>query len=250
MPPLHWRLKTLLVACIGALLTACSAVSPTSAPTHSPSATAAAATTTGLPSPVAIATPTAAPPTFPPTIPPPVQITVGPTATPTAIPPRPEDWAALHRPLALPTMSLGAYCPLTPGASISPHFGPGLGGGPAYPIMSNDAIYHYSAAQPTRDGWVELKILWVSAPTYSGPLLVRGHRIDGPQSLLFTTSATGGSDPPQEELRLFASNTSPLEGWRNWPSYTFIQTPGCYAYQVDGTTFSYTIVFLIVQDTP
>ncbi|MFN8516858.1 MAG: hypothetical protein U0841_30655 [Chloroflexia bacterium] len=250
MTPLRWRLKSLLMACLGILLTACSPDSSTPAPTLSPSATLPAATATVTPPRIALATSTAAPPTFPPTIPPLALITVGPTATPTPIPPRPEDWAALHRPLALPAMSLGASCPLTPGASISPHFGPGLGVGPAYPIMSNDAIYHYSVAQPTRDGWVELKVLWVSAPTYSGPLLVRGHRIDGPQSLLLTTSATGGSVSPQEELRLFASNTSPLAGWRNWPSYTLVQAPGCYAYQVDGTTFSYTIVFLVVQDTP
>jgi hypothetical protein len=30
---------------------------------------------------------------------------------------------------------------------------------------------------------------------------------------------------------------------RTNPSYTRVRTPGCYAYQVDGTTFSYTIAF-------
>jgi hypothetical protein len=34
--------------------------------------------------------------------------------------------------------------------------------------------------------------------------------------------------------------------WANWPSYTRIQTAGCYAYQVDGLTFSEVIVFQAV----
>jgi hypothetical protein len=32
-------------------------------------------------------------------------------------------------------------------------------------------------------------------------------------------------------------------GWRNFPSYTRLKDNGCYAYQVDGRDFSYSIVF-------
>ena len=35
-------------------------------------------------------------------------------------------------------------------------------------------------------------------------------------------------------------------GWREWPSYTRVQTAGCFAYQVDGMGFSTVIVFRAV----
>ena len=35
-----------------------------------------------------------------------------------------------------------------------------------------------------------------------------------------------------------------LRGWRAFPSYTRVRTgSGCYAYQIDGTTFSKVLVF-------
>jgi hypothetical protein len=32
-------------------------------------------------------------------------------------------------------------------------------------------------------------------------------------------------------------------GWRFWPAFTYAPTAGCYAWQVDGSTFSQVIVF-------
>jgi len=49
---------------------------------------------------------------------------------------------------------------------------------------------------------------------------------------------------PQSQDRLAGL---PSRGWRGWPSGTAIRTPGCYAWQIDGTTFSYTVVFKAVQ---
>jgi hypothetical protein len=51
-------------------------------------------------------------------------------------------------------------------------------------------------------------------------------------------------DPPQSELRL---NTSSYEGqsggWRDYPSFTRLRTPGCYAYQIDTSAGTWSIVF-------
>jgi hypothetical protein len=33
------------------------------------------------------------------------------------------------------------------------------------------------------------------------------------------------------------------DGWRQWPGGTWLRTPGCYAWQIDGTDFSDVIVF-------
>lgn len=86
------------------------------------------------------------------------------------------------------------------------------------------------------------KVLWVSAPSYQGPVLIRGTRLDGPGVVQF---ASGDSVPTSEFKLLEPGASSPGEeaGWRAWPSYTEVPHSGCYAYQVDGTTFTTVIVF-------
>ncbi len=51
---------------------------------------------------------------------------------------------------------------------------------------------------------------------------------------------------PEAELRLDATKIYAHGITLNNPSYTRVQGPGCYAYQVDGDGFSYTIVFRAV----
>ena len=93
-------------------------------------------------------------------------------------------------------------------------------------------------------------MLWVIAPTYHGFVLVRGGQIDGPHTLGFN----GGVDqpgsavvpPPIPALRLVAPEPEAAGQWANWPSQTRLQAPGCYAYQVDGSSFSAVIVFQAV----
>ena len=43
---------------------------------------------------------------------------------------------------------------------------------------------------------------------------------------------------------------TPPAGTRYVPSYTRVRGPGCYAYQIDGTTFSRVIVFRAVSAQP
>jgi hypothetical protein len=90
-------------------------------------------------------------------------------------------------------------------------------------------------------GWREFKTLWFSVPAYQGPFVIRAERLDkqGPIRLggsgLLPTSASPLVVPAGPTLNSW-------NGWRTVPSGTWAKSPGCYAWQVDGRTFSETIV--------
>lgn len=65
---------------------------------------------------------------------------------------------------------------------------------------------------------------------------VRGQRLDGPHEVRF-------DDPAIVELILEPGLDALPGGWRDYPSFTRLQAPGCYAYQVDTETDSTVIVF-------
>src|SRR6266496_4444181 len=95
--------------------------------------------------------------------------------------------------------------------------------------------------------WGGQKVLWFVLPSYTGPVLIRGGRLDRPGRIGFERGSI-----PSLELHLDSSTVQPgggdvPAGARYRPSYTRIVAPGCYAYQVDGTTFSRTIVFRAVR---
>jgi hypothetical protein len=163
----------------------------------------------------------------------------GPTASPSA----PDAFAALRRPWAHPTVASGAACPVT--AEVQrpdPGLGPLLGTGPARPAgLGTGAVLDYES--PAQGGtwtdrtWGGQKVLWAVDPSVDGAVLVRGRRLDGPGALAF-------EDPARAELRL---NTGSYEGrtggWRDYPSFTRIRAPGCYAYQIDTSAGTWSIVF-------
>ncbi|MDQ6806340.1 MAG: hypothetical protein M3065_15565, partial [Actinomycetota bacterium] len=82
---------------------------------------------------------------------------------------------------------------------------------------------------------------WVAAPSYTGPVLIRGGRVGGAGVVGF-----GEGHVPVDELQLLSASSSSSgepSGAREWPSFTRVRSAGCYAYQVDGTNFSEVIVF-------
>jgi hypothetical protein len=163
-------------------------------------------------------------------------------------------WARLHRPLHLPTLATGAPCPVSGVGRIKfARYGvaKGIGPGPAYPIgfAQPGSVLRFTyppnpASEFAGSQWSGQKVLWFVAPTYRGPVLIRGGRLDAPDTLRFER----GKLPPTE-LRIPATTRggyppgSKLVGQRYRPSYTRLRAPGCYAYQIDGTTFSRVIVF-------
>lgn len=167
-----------------------------------------------------------------------------------------KEWQALAaRPLTLPTLAPGAACPAAQGRSVQAGFGAAIGAGPVYIVgMGTDGVLH--AVPPTpgvRDvrSWGYQFALFIIAPPYDGPALARGQRLDDGSPLLFN----GGID----QMKAGFTATTPtllrglrLEGgaafgspWANWMSYLRMREPGCYGIQIDGATFSETIIFSV-----
>jgi hypothetical protein len=159
--------------------------------------------------------------------------------------PTPADlWSALRqRPLHLPGLAGSAPCPAMRGHIVSPDFGPALGNGPVYPVIGPGAD-----TGTMRVGDLN-KVLWVIAPSYTGPALIRGHQLDGAGTLTFNGGLDQSSyqgdwhDAPRLlDLRLMGGPASGSP-WPNFPTYTNVPAPGCYGYQVDGLNLSYALIF-------
>lgn len=182
----------------------------------------------------------------------------GSEATPTRAAPRDNVGGSddLHRPLDLPTVAPGTACPRTPGKRPNPDVGIALGSGPAYAVLGFEGNHVPPAAQAVvplhsedRKGnayWH--KTLWAVDPKYHGPILIRGRGIDPPRSLWFVvpSGTANGSHRRVRELHMPAERS---KSWRYGPSLTIFPGPGCYALQVDGTTFSEVIVFKARRST-
>jgi hypothetical protein len=163
---------------------------------------------------------------------------------PGAASPRPS--ALSPPPLRLPTVGPGEPCPA---ATPRPWSGPGqagrvLGDGPLYPIADyfrDGAVLQLRPDDRLPDGTYEKKVRWLGAG-YAGPVLVRAGRIDGPGAASAKFSYVGSARDGGHYAEL-------TEADNDLPATTTVSGPGCYAYQVDGATFSRTIVFRAVTVT-
>lgn len=132
--------------------------------------------------------------------------------------------SSLQRALHLPQVAAGAACPTT-GA-----------GGPVQPSPVGLSLMPFIGSS-----WEGARVTWTASPSYAGPILIRGAQLDGPHGLGF-----GEGHVPYDELQVLAPGQqapTPPGGGRAWLSFTRVRGPGCYAYQVDGTSFSSVIVF-------
>jgi hypothetical protein len=126
---------------------------------------------------------------------------------------------------------------------------PGLGDGPVYPVGFAKRSVLAFEYPPPKNGlfagseWGGQKVLWVSNPGYDGPILIRGHQLDGANPVRF---GQGGPTLLNELAFRRGEADNWTGGWRNFPSYTRLRAGGCYAYQVDGAGFSDIVVFRAV----
>jgi hypothetical protein len=101
-------------------------------------------------------------------------------------------------------------------------------------------------AQPfIGSSWLAGRVTWSAAAGYQGPVLIRGRELGGSGAVGFGEGRT-----PYDELQLLESGQgapSVPGGGRAWLSFTRVRSPGCYAYQVDGTSFSSVIAFRVVR---
>ena len=158
--------------------------------------------------------------------------------------------AGLHRALDFPPVAAGAPCPVTEGRRPNPDVAIALGSGPAYPVLG----FEDNRAPPDPKAVVPLyrderrgraywhKTLWAVDPNYDGPVLIRARGLDPTQLVQFAkpSGTPGGSAQQAGELEFRRERA---DSWRYGPSVTILPGPGCYAFQVDGTTFSEVIVF-------
>jgi hypothetical protein len=156
-------------------------------------------------------------------------------------------------------MAVGAIgFPGVPGeAALGPWSGQAeLERGPVYVAHSAGpprVVFLSAARRVPGSSWWAVEMIWVSRPSYDGPVLVRGRRVDRPGELGF-----GSGIRPRKDLRLPAASwprrdTPPAEelvrkGWRATAVPIRIRAPadepgGCYAFQVDGLNFSYVLPF-------
>ncbi len=226
---------SLLTACGAFRATNPGAVSPTAAPR---AATTADAAQRAAPPPATPAGPTTA-----------LSSTPEPTATPAygaTATVEASAWEGLRRSLQLPTVSVGAPCPRSATQrDTAPDFPLAGGGGPVYVTpWDTEGLYDLDQRYLNREGWFSQKLLFIVGPGYRGPILVRGHQLDGPGELRFQESLGA---PVGEEQRLTdPAGTSPTRGARHWGVYTLWRSEGCYALQFDGLDFSEIIVFQVV----
>jgi hypothetical protein len=162
-----------------------------------------------------------------------------------------DGWSALRRPLHLPKLEPGAKCPVSrvdqrvPWKRAHIFGGSGIGPGPVYPGLGSSSGLLWATRDEQFGGpWYGEKVFWYVLPRYRGPVLIRGRRLDGPQTMGFN-----GGRTPERELQI-----APLESvtWAGQPkgsrgvaSAVRVLAAGCYGFQIDGTSFSRIVVVTV-----
>ncbi len=159
------------------------------------------------------------------------------------------DWDELRRPLELPVVESAEDCPVEGLTRAAPDFGPVAGREPVYVTsITPEGMLQSAGGLPDPDSWYYYKMLWVVVPSYEGPVLIRGTRLDDVGELRFSLET--GDFHPDSELQLGGhGGRSSTPGWRHWGTYIRFLDAGCYAVQVDGLDFSYPITFRIPEES-
>jgi hypothetical protein len=143
----------------------------------------------------------------------------------------------------LPRLGAGQACPTTPGYLVtSPdNGGIALGKGVIRPLIAMAGDLRHGVTDVTRsNGWLGFKTDWLSLPGYQGPFIVRAEALGRPGTVEFSFDT-----PPMAVPMVIppGPTLNGTDGWRDVPGNTWVRTAGCYAWQVDGLTFSEVIVF-------
>lgn len=145
------------------------------------------------------------------------------------------------RPLRLPSIMTDEECPVSPSRDDEGSSDQVLGNAPIGPVAiyfgKNRVLQVDQKNFNDNDKMYEKKVPWMSTE-YRGPILIRTERIDGRGDggvkFQWHGRAIGegiGVEVTSEQMAL--------------PGSTRITGPGCYAYQIDGTSFSEVIVFRV-----
>ena len=169
---------------------------------------------------------------------------------------RPQTPASLlSRPLHFPALQPGSSCPASSGETVHNGYfnGVALGSGLVRVLIGNRGDLRRGQVDvgTTKSvGWGALETLWFSTPSYEGPFVVRGRRLGG-VSRIEVQPGNDGLGPGSGPLIVSSGPTlNTRNGYRTVPGSTWVTSPGCYAWQVDGSSFSEIIVMNAVSSAP
>jgi hypothetical protein len=157
----------------------------------------------------------------------------------------------LSRPLHLPSLQPGGRCPTSSGYTVNNSYfvGDALGRGPVRILLADtgDVIHgRVDIAAGRKHSWHALQTLWFAMPGYDGPFVVRAARI-GARSPVEVQPGETGLIPGSGPLVVPAGPTiNTQSGYRTVPGSTWVTSPGCYGWQVDGRGFSEVIIVKVV----
>lgn len=143
-------------------------------------------------------------------------------------------------PLRLPVVTAGQPCPVSQPTAPGNGQASRLGDGPVQLALASAAGTVFFEATPG-GAWKAIDVLWTAAPGFTGQVLARGARLDGPGELGF-----GDPADPLKELRIAARNagSSTIDGRRILDDTTLrLKVAGCYGLQIDSDGLSSIVVF-------
>ncbi len=164
----------------------------------------------------------------------------------------------LSRPLHFPSLAPNGACPVSSGSTVdnSSFVGVALGSGPVRVLLADrgDILRgRVDLGSSQAPGWSALQTLWFAAPGYDGPFVVRAARL-GTRGPIEVKADQTGLGPGRGALLVATGPTANTQdGYRTIPGSTWVRSPGCYAWQVDGHGFSEIIVantFAAAQEPP
>lgn len=169
----------------------------------------------------------------------------------------PPHWDAIvlaleQRPLQLPVLETGNACPAPPIRSVEGYLYEVIGEGPVYALFYLLTVSANGNVNYANEGWHWNKVVWARDPQYTGPIVIRGRQLDGPESLRFQIIGAGPSpELAHSSLHVPAyitgnrRDTRNSDWWEELGTWVVVRTPGCYGVQIDGVDFSNTIVFRV-----
>lgn len=166
------------------------------------------------------------------------------------------QWDTLRRPLHLPKLRPGERCPTSRVRPFAPPVDDVLvGSGPAYLLIgsSTSAVgaVGFDIGLSWRDsaGWRGTKTPWEIKSSYRGRILIRGSRIDRAGSVRFgDPPVPNGAHEGARELHWGAGvDHDPGARYRGLAAGTLFRSPGCYAFQADGASFSAVVVVAVTD---
>jgi hypothetical protein len=157
-----------------------------------------------------------------------------------------------QRSLNLPVVPVGQRCPVSVGTrgtvpSQRHIFWNPLwfGDGPVYFSLTwkestDDAAAFSLARVPFEDGAYRAKTPWVSVPSHSGPIVIRGRALSADsRPLMFRVESVG----PQDSVTIQAPHAPSASLWSFWASSMWVPGPGCYGIQIDTSSRTEIVIF-------